>query len=155
MNQNENEKSMKEIAEDVQSIAKQAGHEAKETVKDFAHAAADATNEAVEDVKDAAHSASTQAKETLNNAKREWNDEQPAGSPLIDDLAAKAQDLAERSINFWADNSHRARRKIQDASEATNQYVTEQPGKSILIAAATGAAVAAAFILGSQKSRKK
>ena len=55
MNQNENEKSMKEIAEDVQSIAKQAGHEAKETVKDFAHAAADATNEAVEDVKDAAH----------------------------------------------------------------------------------------------------
>lgn len=150
----QNEKSLKEVAQDVQSIAKEAGHDTKEAVKDLAHSAADATNEAVEDVKDAAHSAGEQVKQTLNNAKRAWNDEQPAGSPLIDDLAAKAQDLAERSINFWADNSHRARRKIQDASEATNQYVTEQPGKSILIAAATGAAVAAALILGSQKSRK-
>ena len=47
----------------------------------------------------------------------------------------------------------RARRQLQSATEATTRYVIEQPGRSILLAAATGAALATAFFMSS-RSRK-
>ena len=62
--------------------------------------------------------------------------------PAIDDLAARAQDLAARSIDYCAETSARARRQMQQAAEATSKYVAEQPGKSLVIAAASGALLA-------------
>lgn len=62
--------------------------------------------------------------------------------PAIDDLAARAQDLAARSIDYCAETSARARKQIQHAAEATGKYVAEQPGKSLVIAAASGALLA-------------
>ena len=69
-------------------------------------------------------------------------DDRRQADPAIDDLAARAQDLAARSIDYCAETSARARRQMQQAAEATSKYVAEQPGKSLVIAAASGALLA-------------
>ena len=157
-----NEKSVKEVAEDLKNAAADAGKDLKDHAQDAldsarhgAREAADAVQDAVDDVKDSAHAAAGSAKRALKKAKHRLEDEATDPNAFIDDLAARAQELAERGINFWADNSHRASRQIKTATAATNKDVTEQPGRSMLIAAATGAAVATALLLGAQKSRKK
>lgn len=71
--------------------------------------------------------------------------------PLIDDLATKAQDLASRSIAYCAETSERARRQFHQAADATNRYVAEQPAKSLLIAAAAGAAFATLVMLARRR----
>jgi ElaB/YqjD/DUF883 family membrane-anchored ribosome-binding protein len=70
---------------------------------------------------------------------------------VIDDLAARAQELAARSIDYCAETSARARQKINEAADATTKYVVEQPGKSLVIAAASGAALAALLMMASRR----
>ena len=84
--------------------------------------------------------------ESLDKAESRVQRLQEDVDPMIDDLAAKAQDLATRGISYCAQTGERARRQFNQAAEATNRYVTEQPGKSLLIAAAAGAAFAAALM---------
>lgn len=149
---------IKASAKDVASNAKGAAEEVLDSAKNTAHKAASAAQDVAADVKDAAQDAyrSTRrtASEAIDEAGRNLRDaESEYNRQLIDDLATRAQDLAERSINFWADNSHKARRQFQTAADATTRYVSEQPGRSMLIAAATGAAIATAFMLG--RSRRK
>lgn len=125
-------------------------NKAADTAKDVAEDVVDTTKEAVKEAakttRRTAANAIDKAEEGIEAVERELN-------PFIDDLAARAQDLATRSINFCADSSDRARRQLQNATEATTRYVIEQPGRSILLAAATGAAVATAFFMSS-RSRK-
>ena len=148
------EKNANAIVEDAKSAAanladtaKSAAHKVADTVKD---AAADATDT----VKQTAQSVRRTASEAVDQSGRQMryadDDEE---LPFIDNLSNRAQDLAERSMDFWADSSDRARRQFQATADATTRYVTEQPGRSVLIAAATGAALATAFFLG--RSRKK
>lgn len=163
MSQSEN--NAKATAEDVKASAKEVAANAKDAAEDVmdsakstARKAASAVQDVATDVKDAVkdtyHNTRRTASEAIDEAGRNLRDaESEYNRQLIDDLATRAQDLAERSINFWADNSHKARRQFQTAADATTRYVSEQPGRSILIAAATGAAIATAFMLG--RSRRK
>ena len=54
-------------------------------------------------------------------------------SPVIQDLAARAQDIATRSIDCCAQASDRARRQLHEVSEATTRYAAQQPAKSMAI----------------------
>ena len=74
-------------------------------------------------------------------------------SPAIQDLASRAQDIAARSIGYCAETSDRARRQLRHASEATSRYVAEQPGKSVAIAVASGAALGALALWLSRRNR--
>ncbi len=91
---------------------------------------------------DAVHSTRTAANNSLEKAEEGVRSLRSQTDPVIDDLAARAQELASRGIGYCAETSARARRQIQHAADATTQYVTEQPGKSMVIAAASGAALA-------------
>ena len=71
--------------------------------------------------------------------------------PAIDDLAARAQELASRSIDYCAETTARARRQLQQAADVTGKYVAEQPGKSLVIAAASGAALATLVVWMSRR----
>nr|WP_054074925.1 MULTISPECIES: hypothetical protein [Comamonas] len=115
--------------------------------------AQDVAEDVANKVHDAARRARRTASEAIDSTGRHMRNIDDSENPLIDNLANRAQDLAERSINFWADSSHRARRQFNTAADATTKYVSEQPGRSVLIAAATGAALATAFFLG--RSRRK
>jgi ElaB/YqjD/DUF883 family membrane-anchored ribosome-binding protein len=116
---------------------------AADATKDLVNNAAEAAKEGVNATRKVASEAVDKAQEGLEAAQKQIN-------PVIDDLAARAQELANRSIHFCADTSERARRQLQCAAEATNRYVVDQPTKSLMLAAAAGAAVATALLWGSR-----
>jgi ElaB/YqjD/DUF883 family membrane-anchored ribosome-binding protein len=122
----------------------QEAQEALRSAKAFADDVSVTAKEAINTSRMATSNAVHKAQEGIKAVEREL-------SPSIDDLAAKAQELASRSISFCAENSERARRQFRNATEVTTRYVVEQPGKSILLAAAAGAAIATAFLMGSRR----
>jgi ElaB/YqjD/DUF883 family membrane-anchored ribosome-binding protein len=65
--------------------------------------------------------------------------------PVVDLMAVTAQKLAKQSMSMAADAKEYAQHAVNRASKASTQYVSEQPVRSVLIAAAVGAAVAVAI----------
>jgi ElaB/YqjD/DUF883 family membrane-anchored ribosome-binding protein len=65
--------------------------------------------------------------------------------PMVDLMAVTAQKLAKQSMSMAADAKEYAQHAVNRASKASTQYVSEQPVRSVLIAAAVGAAVAVAI----------
>lgn len=115
-----------------------AAQKANETVNKVADKAHDMTDDAAKGAQDAVKATRDTANAAIGKAEekvREWSSEL---DPAISDLAAKAQALAEKSINYCANTGMRLREQMDDATVATTRYVTQQPGKSLLIAAATG-----------------
>ena len=106
-----------------------------DSARTLADSALQSAQAAVQSTSKAAHASLEKAEERVH-ALRSQTD------PVIDDLAARAQELAARSIEYCAQTSARARRQMQEAADATTKYVAEQPGKSMMIAAASGAALA-------------
>lgn len=72
--------------------------------------------------------------------------------PLVDMLATKAQKLARQSLDMAAEAKDKAQQSLSRYASATTHYVAEQPMRSILIAAAAGAAVA--LLVASSRQRK-
>ncbi|MFT3812089.1 MAG: hypothetical protein QM740_01795 [Acidovorax sp.] len=121
------------------------------TIENTTQKAADAAHKAADEMLGTATGAvqSTRklANEALDKAESGMRRVQDGVDPLIDNLAAKAQEFASRSINYCANASERARRQFNDATDATCRYVSDQPGKSLVLAAAAGAAVTAALLM--------
>jgi ElaB/YqjD/DUF883 family membrane-anchored ribosome-binding protein len=61
----------------------------------------------------------------------------------VRDLRYGAKELASKSVTTASEAAAAAQRQLGQYAQATGRYVTEQPVKSALIAAAIGAAVAA------------
>jgi ElaB/YqjD/DUF883 family membrane-anchored ribosome-binding protein len=71
--------------------------------------------------------------------------------PMVDLMAVAAQKLAKQSMNMASDAKEYAQHALNRASKASTQYVEEQPFRSVLMAAAVGAAVA--LVITSLRSR--
>jgi ElaB/YqjD/DUF883 family membrane-anchored ribosome-binding protein len=71
--------------------------------------------------------------------------------PMVDLMAVTAQKLAKQSMNMASDAKEYAQHAMNRASKASTQYVSEQPVRSVLMAAAVGAAVA--VVITSMRSR--
>ncbi len=123
---------------DLQKTADKVADAAKDTAEDLL----DSAKSAAKTTRRAANRALDQAEDKLD----EW-DEELNQTTRAEDLAARAQEFANRSINYVADTSQRARQHIHRATDATCQYVQDQPGKSLLVAAAAGAAAAVLVML--------
>lgn len=93
-----------------------------------------------------AHDALDEAQEKLHGLRH-------AVDPVVDKLASNAQKLARQSM----DMANQARQKAQDSlsryADVTTQYVAAQPVRSVLIAAAVGAAVA--LLVSSARNHKR
>ena len=61
---------------------------------------------------------------------------------MVDMLASKAQKLARQSLDMAAEAKEKAQQSLTRYASATSHYVSEQPVRSVLIAAAVGAVVA-------------
>jgi ElaB/YqjD/DUF883 family membrane-anchored ribosome-binding protein len=66
-----------------------------------------------------------------------------AAGPLIDSASEQASDLAQRAVEAVRQSSEKLQDKATRASDITVKYIREEPVKSLLIAAATGAALMA------------
>ena len=73
--------------------------------------------------------------------------------PLVDMLSARAQKLARQSMDMAAEAKDKAQQSLSRYANVTTQYVTEQPVRSVLIAAAVGAAVA--LLVSSTRNRNR
>ena len=82
------------------------------------------------------------ANDALDKAESKVRELRGQVDPMVDMLAAKAQKLARQSLDMASEAKHRAQQSLSQASVATGRYVSEQPLRSVLIAAAVGAAVA-------------
>lgn len=89
--------------------------------------------------------AASDAMDSVAQAAQEIRDD--AITPLLNRAADKAGALAMRSAKAVRDGSRQARATARQASERTVTYVRDEPVKSMLIAAATGAALLALFNL--------
>ena len=98
----------------------------------------------------AAHSAdnairSTQqvANNALDTLAGKVHDVRDQAAPLLNSATAQASALTQRGLDAVRDSSQQLRDKAHRASDTTVQYIKDEPVKSMLIAAATGAALMA------------
>lgn len=82
------------------------------------------------------------ANEALDKAEHKMRELRGNIDPVVDMLASKAQKLARHSLDLASEAKDRAEHSLKRAAGVTTRYVAEQPLRSVLIAAAVGAAVA-------------
>jgi ElaB/YqjD/DUF883 family membrane-anchored ribosome-binding protein len=82
------------------------------------------------------------ANDALDKAENKVRELRGQVDPMVDMLASKAQKLARQSLDVASEAKHRAQQSLSHASAATGRHVSEHPLRSVLIAAAIGAAVA-------------
>ena len=73
--------------------------------------------------------------------------------PAVDKLTRKAEHYVNQGLDMATQAKDRAKESMSHYSEATSRYVAEKPVQSILIAAATGAAVA--LLVSSLRNRNR
>lgn len=121
----------------------QAADRTDETLRHGADATLKTAQNAVAATRDAANAQLDKAAAAVESAHNEID-------PAITELAAKAQALAERSINYCAHTGERLRQQVDTYTQATTRYVVDQPAKSMLIAFGSGAALATLLILATR-----
>jgi ElaB/YqjD/DUF883 family membrane-anchored ribosome-binding protein len=82
------------------------------------------------------------ANDTLDRAESKMRQLRGSIDPVVDKLASQAQKLARQSMDMASEASDRAQRSMHRYADATTRYVSNEPVKAVLIAAAVGAAVA-------------
>ena len=83
------------------------------------------------------------ANETLSSLSDKVQDVRDQAAPVINRVAAKAQELASRSADVMRDRSALLKEQASRAQDMTVGYIKDEPLKSIIIAAAAGAALMA------------
>lgn len=92
--------------------------------------------DAVETTRNLAHDTVERASDKVRGLRRDID-------PAIDQLASKAERLVRNGLQAVTHTGETAQKTLSKYADATGRYVADQPVKSVLIAAATGAAVAA------------
>lgn len=124
------------------------------TLREGADAARDLSADVLQSAEDAVENTRSFANHQLDRAHDKVRDLRGTVEPAIDRLAARAQDVASRGINAASDASAKVQKQINHYADATGKYVAEQPVKSVLIAAAAGAALAA-LVMAARRSRTR
>ena len=101
-----------------------------------------ATSELQNSTERALASTRSHANDALDQAESKVRELRGSVDPMVDLLASKAQQLARQSLDLAAEAKDRAQQSLTRYANVTSRYVSEQPMRSVLIAAAVGATVA-------------
>lgn len=116
------------------------------TTSNLAHdatpAVRNASNDFLKSADNAVDATRDYANHALDKAENKVRELRGEVDPLVDMLASKAQKLARQSLDMAAEAKDKAQQSLSRYASATTHYVAEQPMRSVLIAAAVGAAVA-------------
>ncbi len=93
------------------------------------------------------------ANEALDSLAGSVQDLRQQASPLLDRASERASALAQRGVDAVRGSSQQLREQAHRASDGTLNYIKDEPVKSMLIAAATGAALMALVGLLSARHR--
>ena len=111
------------------------------------------SDELLQNVGKAADSTRDYANQALNKAEDKVRELRGSVDPLVDMLASRAQKLARQSLDMAAEAKDKAQQSLSRYASVTTHYVSEQPVRSVLIAAAVGAAVA--LLVSSARHRNR
>jgi len=111
------------------------------TNKTFGQQATNVGDQAADAAKDAAKSAERAIDSAADALSSKIEDVRSQAAPLINRVSAQAEAAAKRGIEVVRDSSQQLRERALKASDQTVAYVKDEPVKSMLIAAATGAAL--------------
>ena len=75
-------------------------------------------------------------------------------APMVDRVAERASALAHQGVDAVRDRSHQLSESAHRVADGTRTYVREEPVKSLLIAAATGAALMGLLALLGRSHRR-
>ena len=120
-------------------------------VRDAADGTRQLSDKVLQSAHDAVDTTRDYANDALDNADRKVRGMRSRLDPAIDEWTATAQRLARRSLDFASDTGTRAQQSLHRYADATERYVTEQPVKAVLIAAAAGAVLAALAVSAAKK----
>ena len=98
----------------------------------------------IEDGIDSAHDA---AQSALSSASSKLENFQSGVKPAIERFASRGAEMAQTGLDATREAGTRAKAVASRYASACENYVTEQPMKSVAIAAAAGATLAALLIL--------
>lgn len=101
-----------------------------------------ATSELQHSTERALASTRSHANDALDHAESKVRELRGSVDPVVDLLASRAQQLARQSLDIAAEAKDRAQQSLTRYANVTSRYVSEQPLRSVLIAAAVGATVA-------------
>ena len=85
--------------------------------------------------------------EALNSLSSTVQDMREQAAPLLNRVSEQAGAMAQRGVDAVRDSSDQLRERALRASDTTVSYIKDEPVKSMLIAAATGAALMAMLSL--------
>lgn len=104
------------------------------------------SDEVLQSAEDAVETTRSFAHDSLERATDKVQDLRRSIDPAIDHLASRAEKMVRTGLESVTHTGERAQKALNHYADATGRYVAEQPVKSVLIAAVTGAAVAALFM---------
>jgi ElaB/YqjD/DUF883 family membrane-anchored ribosome-binding protein len=112
------------------------------TTKPFSQAN-NLADQAAESADSAIGTTQRMANEALSSLSDKVLDVRDQAAPVINRVAAKAEELARRSADAMRDRSQQIKEQAYRAQDMTVGYIKDEPLKAILIAAAAGAALMA------------
>ena len=121
--------------------------------KPLGQQAAGLADHAADSATSALRSTQNVANEAFDRLSDKVEDARSRAAPLLNRLTTQAEMAARRSADVVRDTSAQLREKAMQASDTTVGYIRNEPVKSMLIAAATGAALMALVSLLSRSRR--
>lgn len=125
------------------------------SVNDVMPAIRKASDNLIQGASHAADATREHAYEALDKAEDRLRQLRGSVDPVVDLLASKAQKMARQSLDMASEAKDRAEQSLKRAAGVTTRYVSEQPVRSILIAAGVGAAVALLVTASRQRKTNK
>ena len=111
------------------------------------------SDDVLQSAEQAVESTRALANESLDQASSKVRELQSSFKPALDEMAERAQLALRRGLDSATETRLQAQKSLGRYADATGKYVSEQPVKSVLIAAATGAALAALLIAATRSGR--
>ena len=125
------------------------------TIKSVQQTASQLADNASQSADDAIKSTQRAANNALDNLSDKVQGVSDQAAPLIGRLSAQAEALSRKTVDAVREGSKRARLQATNAANSTVSYIKEEPVKSVLIAAAAGAALFAIAKLVSSRNRDR
>jgi ElaB/YqjD/DUF883 family membrane-anchored ribosome-binding protein len=123
------------------------------TNKPLSQTGNDVADQAAQGADSAIRSTQRYANDALNTLSDKVQEVRDQAAPVLNRVAEKAETLARRGVDYAKESSQQLRERAQRVSDSTVGYIKDEPVKSILIAAATGAALMALISLMTRSRR--
>jgi len=106
-------------------------------------------------VENAVDSARDVAQDALASVSTKIDSIHDQAKPAVDRMVARGKDLADSAIAGTRHAGERAKKAVSGYASSCESYITEQPMKSVAMAAAAGATLAALLLLSRNRANQR